>query len=622
MPPKTCKTGQKTMGLQTVKSYDVPSLVVSDQAENITDLLLHRVTQTPNLELFAIDQGDDSWKPVTASAFHDQVVALGKGLIAAGIQPGQAVAIMSRTRYEWALIDFALWWVGAVSVPIYETSAPSQLEWILSDSDAVALWVENDEHISRFEEIQASAPMVRSVWKIEGGAIAELTRMGRDVTDELLEQRRKSSKLNDLATIIYTSGTTGRPKGCELLHRGFVDLSKNGVAVLPDVIKLGSSTLLFLPMAHVFARFVSVIAAFAGVKVGHQGDSKNVGPAMQSFKPTFLLAVPRVFEKVYNSAEQKAEAGGKGNIFRKAAYTAIAYSKALDTGKVPFGLKLQHTVFDVLVYKKLRAAMGGQVKYAISGGGPLGTRLGHFYRAIGLIVLEGYGLTETTAPAMIGRPDALKIGKVGQLLPGCGIQIADDGEIWLRGSNVMRGYWRNPTATSDAMSGEWFKTGDIGELDDEGFLSITGRKKELLVTAGGKNVAPAPLEDPLRANPLIGQAVVVGDNRPFIGALISLDGEMLPLWLANRGIDNTLTIAQAAKRPEVLAEIQLAIDRVNKQFSKAESIRKFVVIDRELTEDSGHLTPSLKIKRDVVMRDFAAYMDELYSSAPMTGAEE
>lgn len=610
------------MGLQTVKSYDVPSLVVSDQAENITDLLLHRVTQTPNLELFAIDQGDDSWKPVTASAFHDQVVALGKGLIAAGIQPGQAVAIMSRTRYEWALIDFALWWVGAVSVPIYETSAPSQMEWILSDSDAVALWVENDEHISRFEEIQASAPMVRSVWKIEGGAIAELARMGRDVPDELLEQRRKSSKLNDLATIIYTSGTTGRPKGCELLHRGFVDLSKNGVAVLPDVIKLGSSTLLFLPMAHVFARFVSVIAAFAGVKVGHQGDSKNVGPAMQSFKPTFLLAVPRVFEKVYNSAEQKAEAGGKGNIFRKAAYTAIAYSKALDTGKVPFGLKLQHTVFDVLVYKKLRAAMGGQVKYAISGGGPLGTRLGHFYRAIGLIVLEGYGLTETTAPAMIGRPDALKIGKVGQLLPGCGIQIADDGEIWLRGSNVMRGYWRNPTATADAMSGEWFKTGDIGELDDEGFLSITGRKKELLVTAGGKNVAPAPLEDPLRANPLIGQAVVVGDNRPFIGALISLDGEMLPLWLANRGIDNTLTIAQAAKRPEVLAEIQLAIDRVNKQFSKAESIRKFVVIDRELTEDSGHLTPSLKIKRDVVMRDFAAYMDELYSSAPMTGAEE
>ncbi|MEY4296164.1 MAG: hypothetical protein RL016_10 [Actinomycetota bacterium] len=602
-----------------MKSYDVPSLVTTDAKENITDLLLHRVKETPDLNLFSIDQGDGKWLPVTAADFHGEVVALAKGLIAAGIQPGQAVAIMSRTRYEWALIDFALWWVGAVSVPIYETSAPSQMEWILSDSDSVALFVENDEHVARFEEIKPNAPMVRTVWKIEGNSLSELVRAGREVTDELLEQRRTSAKLNDLATIIYTSGTTGRPKGCELLHRGFVDLSKNALKVLPDVIRVGSSTLLFLPMAHVFARFVSVIAAYAGVRVGHQPDSKNVAPAMQSFKPTFLLAVPRVFEKVYNSAEQRAEAGGKGQIFRKAAHTAIAYSKALDTGRVPLGLKIQHAVFDALVYKKLRAAMGGEVKYAISGGGPLGQRLGHFYRAIGLIVLEGYGLTETTAPAMIGRPDNLKIGKVGQLLPGCGIKIAEDGEIWLRGSNVMRGYWRNPGATEATMDGDWFKTGDIGELDEEGFLSITGRKKELLVTAGGKNVAPAPMEDPLRANPLIGQAVVVGDNRPFIGALISLDSEMLPLWLANRGLDKTMSLRQAAKQPEVLAEIQTAIDRVNKNFSKAESIRKFVVIDSELTEDSGHLTPSLKIKREAVMRDFSNFVDDLYSSSPMTG---
>ncbi len=607
------------MGLQTMKSYDVPSLVTTDAKENITDLLLHRVKETPDLNLFSIDQGDGKWLPVTAADFHGEVVALAKGLIAAGIQPGQAVAIMSRTRYEWALIDFALWWVGAVSVPIYETSAPSQMEWILSDSDSVALFVENDEHVARFEEIKPNAPMVRTVWKIEGNSLSELVRAGREVTDELLEQRRTSAKLNDLATIIYTSGTTGRPKGCELLHRGFVDLSKNALKVLPDVIRVGSSTLLFLPMAHVFARFVSVIAAYAGVRVGHQPDSKNVAPAMQSFKPTFLLAVPRVFEKVYNSAEQRAEAGGKGQIFRKAAHTAIAYSKALDTGRVPLGLKIQHAVFDALVYKKLREAMGGEVKYAISGGGPLGQRLGHFYRAIGLIVLEGYGLTETTAPAMIGRPDNLKIGKVGQLLPGCGIKIAEDGEIWLRGSNVMRGYWRNPGATEATMDGDWFKTGDIGELDEEGFLSITGRKKELLVTAGGKNVAPAPMEDPLRANPLIGQAVVVGDNRPFIGALISLDSEMLPLWLANRGLDKTMSLRQAAKQPEVLAEIQTAIDRVNKNFSKAESIRKFVVIDSELTEDSGHLTPSLKIKREAVMRDFSNFVDDLYSSSPMTG---
>jgi long-chain acyl-CoA synthetase len=604
-----------------MKSYDVAPLTLSPESDNITDLLENRFKNTPELDLFSIDQGDGQWSQVKTKEFREQVVALAKGLIASGIQPGQAVAIMSRTRYEWALIDFAIWYAGAVSVPIYETSAPSQIEWILSDSDAVALWVENEEHVARFNEIKASAPMVRQVWTINSGAIAELSASGTDISDEIVTQRRTSAKLGDIATIIYTSGTTGRPKGCELLHRGFVELSRNACLELPEVVKQGSSTLLFLPMAHVFARFISVLAVHGGVRVGHQPDSKNVAPAMQSFKPTFLLAVPRVFEKVYNSAEQKAEAAGKGKIFRKAAYTAIAYSKALDAGKVPLGLKLQHKLFDALVYKKLRAAMGGNVEYAISGGGPLGARLGHFYRAIGLVVLEGYGLTETTAPAMIGRPEFHKIGKVGRLLPGCGVKIAEDGEIWLRGFNLMRGYWRNATATAEAIQDGWFRTGDIGELDDDGFLSITGRKKELIVTAGGKNVAPAPLEDPLRANPLIGQAVVVGDNRPFVAALISLDSEMLPLWLGNKGLDKTMSLAEAAKRPEVLAEIQLAVDRVNKNFSRAESIRKFVIIPSELSEDSGHLTPSLKIKREVVMRDFAPQIDGIYESAPMTGDE-
>ena len=604
-----------------MKSYDVAPLTLSPESDNITDLLENRFKNSPDLDLFSVDQGDGQWSQVKTKEFREQVVALAKGLIASGIQPGQAVAIMSRTRFEWALIDFAIWYAGAVSVPIYETSAPSQIEWILSDSDAVALWVENEEHVARFNEIKASAPMVRQVWTINSGAIAELSASGTDISDEIVTQRRTSAKLGDIATIIYTSGTTGRPKGCELLHRGFVELSRNACLELPEVVKQGSSTLLFLPMAHVFARFISVLAVHGGVRVGHQPDSKNVAPAMQSFKPTFLLAVPRVFEKVYNSAEQKAEAAGKGKIFRKAAYTAIAYSKALDTGKVPLGLKLQHKLFDALVYKKLRAAMGGNVEYAISGGGPLGARLGHFYRAIGLVVLEGYGLTETTAPAMIGRPEFHKIGKVGRLLPGCGVKIAEDGEIWLRGFNLMRGYWRNATATAEAIQDGWFRTGDIGDLDDDGFLSITGRKKELIVTAGGKNVAPAPLEDPLRANPLIGQAVVVGDNRPFVAALISLDSEMLPLWLGNKGLDKTMSLAEAAKRPEVLAEIQVAVDRVNKNFSRAESIRKFVIIPSELSEDSGHLTPSLKIKREVVMRDFAPQIDGIYESAPMTGDE-
>lgn len=602
-----------------MKSYDIEPLVVSAETENITDLLEMRVRKTPNLPLFSTEAAEGRWVDISAKDFHTKVVALAKGLVAAGIQPGQAVAIMSRTRFEWTLLDFALWYAGAVPVPIYESSAPSQMEWILSDSDSVAVFLENDEHVERFEQIKAGAPLVRKVWTIESDAIDQLIKVGRDISDETIEAKRKSSRLRDLATIIYTSGTTGKPKGCELTHRGFVELSKNATLELPQVVAEGASTLLFLPLAHVFARFIEVLCVHGGVKVAHQPDSKNVGPAMASFHPTFLLAVPRVFEKVYNTAEQKAEAAGKGKIFRTAAYSAIAYSKALDTPGGPSILqKVRHKLFDVLVYKKLRAAMGGQVKYAVSGGAPLGARLGHFYRAIGLIVLEGYGLTETTAPAMIGRPDSLKIGKVGRVLPGTGIKIADDGEIWLRGNNILRGYWRNPEATAAAMDGEWFKTGDIGELDEDGFLSITGRKKELLVTAGGKNVAPAPLEDPLRADPLVGQAVVIGDKRPFIAALISLDTEMLPIWLANNGADKNMTLAQAAKSPIVLAEIQKAIDRVNRHFSRAESIRKFVVIDKELTEESGHLTPSLKIKREAVLRDFAPAILEIYGSAPDT----
>ena len=602
-----------------MQSYDVPPLVVSEPSENITDLLVNRVKATPDLNLFAIETKPGVWVDMTAKEFQRQVIEVAKGLVAAGVQPGQAVAIMSRTRFEWALIDFAIWYAGAVSVPIYESSAPSQIEWILSDADCVALFVENDEHNARFEEIKHGAPLCRQVWQIENGAVETLSKLGKDIDDATIESRRKSSGLYDLATIIYTSGTTGKPKGCELLHRGFVELSKNATIEISEVVNPKHSTLLFLPLAHVFARFISVLCVHGGVKVGHQPDSKNVAPAMQSFKPNFLLAVPRVFEKVYNSAEQKAEAGGKGKIFRKAAYTAIAYSKALDTKKGPsLGLKIQHGLFDKLVYKKLRAAMGGRVGYAISGGGPLGARLGHFYRAIGLTVLEGYGLTETTAPVSIGRPDRLKIGKVGLMLPGTGIKIADDGEILLRGNNILRGYWRNPDATKAAMDGEWFKSGDIGEIDEDGFISITGRKKELIVTAGGKNVAPAALEDPLRANPLVGQAIVVGDQRPFVSAIISLDPEMVPIWLANNGLDKNLTLAQAAKEPKVLAEIQVAVDRVNKNFSKAESIRKFTVIGQELSEDSGHLTPSLKIKREVVMRDFAPAIDEIYQAGPPT----
>lgn len=602
-----------------MKSYELPSLVESPNHENITDLLIERVKKTPSIPLFGVEDSPGVWRDVSAQAFLEQVQDLARGFIAAGIKPGDAVGLMSRTRYEWALIDFALWFAGAVSVPIYETSAPAQIEWVLSDSDAVALIVETKEHQDRFEKVKANTPLVKQLWRLDDDSLFKLVGLGKTVSQDAVEQARTSRGLDDLATIIYTSGTTGKPKGCELLHRGFVDLSKNSQLELPQVVKEGNATLLFLPLAHVYARFISILCVHGGIRVGHQPDTKSVAAGMQSFKPNFLLAVPRVFEKVYNSAEQKAEAGGKGNIFRKAVQVAIDYSRALDTSKGPsFGLKLQHKVFDALVYKKLRAAMGGNVEYAVSGGAPLGERLGHFFRAIGLIVLEGYGLTETSAPAMIGRPDDAQIGKVGRVLPGCAVKIADDGEILLKGSNVLRGYWKNPEATKAAIQDGWFRTGDIGELDDQGFISITGRKKELIVTSGGKNVAPTALEDPLRASPIIGQAVVIGDQRQFVSVLISLDPEMLPVWLANNGQKSDMSLSQAAKNPVVLAELQRKIDEVNATVSNAEGIKKFAVIESELSEESGHLTPSLKIKREVVTRDFAPVIDEIYGGTPTT----
>ena len=591
--------------------YDVPLLVETNPSENVTDLLLNRVNKDPSHVLFSRQNPDESWRDVSAGEFLSEVRTLAKGLIASGIKPGQSVAIMSRTRYEWPMIDFALWFVGAVSVPIYETSSPVQIEWILNDSDSVAFFVETDEHLARFNKV--SAPKVTQVWRIESKEFNELHVKGEGVADEVLETARSNAELKDLATIVYTSGTTGNPKGCELTHKSFVDHCRNAAAEIPELANEYQHSLIFLPMAHILSRYVSVMCIYAGIRVGHLGDPKKVGAMLPIFKPTFLLAVPRVFEKVYNAAELKAEAGGKGKIFRAAAETAISYSKALDSKTGPsVALRLKHKLFDKLVFSRLRAAMGGQVKFAISGGAPLGARLGHFYRGIGLIVLEGYGLTETAAAAVIGRVAWQKIGKVGRALPGTGIKIAEDGEIWLRGINVMRGYWRNEAATREAFSEDWFRTGDIGELDEDGFLTITGRKKELLVTAGGKNVAPAPIEDPLRANPIIGQVVVIGDAKPFIAALISLDPEMVPVWAKNNDIEEELTLSAAAQHPKIRAEIQRAVDEVNTRFSQAEQIKSFEILDVELTEASGHLTPSMKIKRNRVMEDFAAPVKRIY----------
>ncbi len=601
-----------------MKQFDVPAVVKADPDANATDLLIDRVAATPDRALFALPTADGGWKDMTAAEFLAKVTALSKGLVAAGIQPGDKIGLMSKTRFEWTLIDFATWFAGAVLVPIYETSAPSQILWNLSDSGAVAIITETPEQFARFDEIRADVPAVTQAWKIDLGDLDKLAASGTAVTDEEIERRRNLAKGSDLATLIYTSGTTGKPKGCVITHSNFVELSRNAQAAIPEVVNPDSSTLLFITLAHIFARYISVLSVHGGVKVGHQPDTKLLVPSMGSYKPTFLLAVPRVFEKVYNSSEQKAETGGKGKIFRKAAEVAIAHSKAVDAGHVPLGLKLQFAVFDRLVLSKIRAALGGNVKYAVSGSAPLGLRLGHFYRSLGLTILEGYGLTETTAPVSVNLPSNFKIGKVGPPLPGNSVRIADDGEIQVKGICVFDGYWNNDAATKETFDGEWFKTGDIGTIDDDGYLEITGRKKEIIVTAGGKNVAPAALEDPIRANPIIGQVIVVGDQKPFISALLTLDEEMLPVWLNNNDLDANMPVAEAAKNPKVLAEVQRAIDVGNAAVSRAESIRKFQILDAELTEASGHLTPKLSIKRNVILNDFADVIEGMYNSAPAT----
>ncbi|MDR6198700.1 long-chain acyl-CoA synthetase [Microbacterium sp. SORGH_AS428] len=599
--------------------FEVPAIVPADPHANVSDLLVERVRATPDRPLFAVPDGD-GWRDITAREFERQVVSLAKGFVSAGVAPGDKVGFLARTTYDWTLVDFALFYAGAVMVPIYETSSPSQIEWILSDSGAVACLVETAEHAARLAEVRDKLPLVRSSWQMFAGDLDTMITAGSAVPDEEIERRRALAESADIATLIYTSGSTGRPKGCVLTHGNFVELARNSATSLKEVVNTpGASTVLFITTAHVFARFISILNIHAGVKTGHQPDTKQLLPALGSFKPTFLLAVPRVFEKVYNSAEQKAEAGGKGKIFRSAAQVAIDHSAYLQDGRrIPLGMKIKFALFDKLVYSKLRDAMGGQVRYAVSGSAPLGPRLGHFFHSLGVHILEGYGLTETTAPATVNLATRSKIGTVGPAIPGVGIRLAEDGEIQVRGVNVFKEYWQNPEATAAAFDGDWFKTGDLGSLDEDGYLTITGRKKEIIVTAGGKNVAPAALEDPIRANPIIGQVVVVGDQKPFISALVTLDPEMLPTWLENNGRPKDLTLAQAAHDPAVRAEVQQAIDKANAGVSRAESIRKFVILPTEWTEASGHLTPKLSIKRNVILADFADDVEQLYRAPEET----
>jgi long-chain acyl-CoA synthetase len=599
-----------------VLEYGIPALIAVPEDASLTDVVFSRAASAPGQVVMRRKAGQGMWTDVTAAEFGAEVGALAAALIAAGIEPGDRVGLLSATRYEWTLADYAIWAAGAVTVPVYETSSAEQVEWILGNSGAKAVIAEKDEHEQVVSDVRDRLPGLRHVWRIDG--LADLAAAGQEAGEDRVRAARKSRRAGDVATIIYTSGTTGRPKGCELTHRNLLAAVRNAVeGSLADVFQeTGGSTLLFMPLAHVFARIIEIGCMESGAVLGHWPDSRTVAAGLAEFRPTFLLAVPRVFEKVFNTAQQTASASpAKARIFAAAAETAITVSQAQSAGRsAGLGLRIRHALFDRLVYGKLRAAVGGKVTYAVSGGAPLGERLGHFFRGAGITVLEGYGMTETSAAATVNKPGRNKIGTVGQPMPGVSARIAADGEILLKGAIIFARYWDNPQATTETLDDAgWLHTGDLGSLDEQGFLRVTGRKKELIVTAGGKNVAPAVLEDRLRAHPLISQCMVVGDGRPFIACLITLDPEALEHWKQQHGKPSEATAADLADDPDLRADLQSAVDDANKAVSRAESIRKFTVLPVDFTTDNDYITPSLKVKRALVAKDFAADIEALYS---------
>lgn len=613
-----------------MKVFSSPAEVIVDPSLNLTSLVERHRANSADPVLYRRQMSPGNWQPVRASEFYRMVADLAKGMIAAGIRPGDRVGIMSRTRFEWTVIDFAIWYAGAISVPVYETNAPAQAAWALSHSEATAVFVEDEKLLGRIkeaEELSASAeePMqLKHRWVIENGDLDELSARASEVSDEQLEQARTRATCDDIATIVYTSGTTGRPKGCPLTHGNFLNLSANTRFVESEIANPRNSSILFLPLAHVLARLIQVLALDAGLVIGHSPNIKNLAADLDSFKPTMLLVVPRVFEKVYEGAKAKAEKGGSLNkaLFDRSVDIAIAWSKAKVTGHVSFKLAAQYALYDRLVYSKLRAALGGQLHYAVSGGGPLGERLAHFFHAVGVQVIEGYGLTETCAPIAAGRINPYQIGRIGPLLPGAEGTIAEDGELLVRGVGVMKGYYKNPEEDAQAFTEDgWFRTGDLAEFDEAGLLKIVGRKKEIIVTAGGKNVIPGIAENHLRTSPLVSQAMLVGDEKPFIAALVTLDPDTLPEQLEHLGLPRSLSIPEAAVHPAVRAAVQRIVDEANQLVSRAEGIREFRIMNRDLTEEDGYLTPSHKIRRAKVLQDFSSYVDEMYGRVTATTSD-
>lgn len=598
-------------------SYTPPSHVIP---QDMTVPLLLRQIAEANPRRTVIERKTsfaNQWVKVSWREFYDEIRTLARGLIAWGVKPGDFIGIMAHTSYEWTLVDFAIQYAGAHAIPIYETDTLPQIEWIVQDAHLRAVFTENASLTRVIEPLLNQYDRFEHIWTISDGAIAELSEQAEEIPDSLLDDLIEANNADDLWTIIYTSGTTGKPKGVELSHRNVLHVVVNGAHSMdmsPVYGQKGAKTLLFLPMAHVFARFINLVAMYLGTPIGYSPDTKNLVADMQTFKPTYVLAVPRVFEKIYNAADAAAGRGLKLRTFRRFAKVAITYGRAVDHGKKPGALlRVSKELGDALIFSKLREITGGQLRYAISGGAPLGDRLGAFFHGIGLTVLEGYGLTETSAPTAVNRPNHMKIGTVGLAYPGCAVKTAPDGEILAKGDHVFRQYHNNPEATKEAFTSDgWFRTGDIGTIDDEGFVWITGRKKELIVTAGGKNVAPAELEDRLRAHPIISQVVVVGDQKPFVGALITLDAEALPQWLVNHKLP-PMSVNQAVQDPQVIAAIDRAVKRTNEHVSRAESIRKFTILPGDFTIENGLLTPSLKVKRKEVLAAFAEEIERLYA---------
>lgn len=596
-----------------MREFSVPPAVEVPDNDNATTAMWNNAEQHPNAPLFAVPDGA-GWRDITTAQFRDEVTEVAKGLAALGVKPGDRVGLMSRTRYEWSVMDYAIWVAGAVTVPIYDSSSAEQIRWILSNSEAVACMTELPAHTRLVDSIREAIPTVSNVWEIESGGVQTLKDAAAKFDGDINE-RRLSAKADDLATIVYTSGTTGLPKGCELTHRNLIADIGNVLPSVSSMFNDTSTTLMFLPLAHVLARIIQVGCVQARVQVGHISDHKDLVATLPGFRPTFLVAVPRVFEKVYNGAQQKAVDGGKGKIFNAAAQTAIAYSKALDTGGPGMGLKLKHAIFDRLVYSKIRTLMGGRCDKAISGGAPLGERLAHFFRGAGITVYEGYGLTETSPVVSINLDNALRIGTVGKPTPGTSIRIADNGELLIKGPQVFRGYWRNADDTTDSFDDEgWLKTGDVATIDEDGYLKITGRTKEIIVTAAGKNVAPAPLEDIVRAHPLVGQVLVVGDAKPFISALVALDHETLPAWLERNNRPVETPISDLVDDPQIRAEIDTAIAAANETVSKAEEIKVYRILPAALTLETGEVTPKQSVKRNVVLEKYAADFEAIYNA--------